>query len=137
MGTPTASGSAGLQPPLGELLPATALSRSAEHTARSPWGRSMAARWRRVAAAGRARNRHPGCVEFTVMRPDDAIPSPRRASAVAACAPLALTLLLCATACAALLFARWLVGGTVASPFLAWNLFLAGMPFGFALLSRR
>jgi uncharacterized membrane protein len=69
------------------------------------------------------------------MRPDDAIPSPRRASAVAACAPLALTLLLCATACAALLFARWLVGGTVAYPFLAWNLFLAGLPFAFALLA--
>src|ERR1044072_850441 len=100
MGTPTASGSAGLQPPVGELLPATALSRSAEHTARSPWGRSMAARWRRVAAAGRARNRHPGCVEFTVMRPDDAIPSPRRALALSAPPPLARAVTLCGTALA-------------------------------------
>src|SRR6185503_19458440 len=73
------------------------------------------------------------------MRPDDPLPpgSPeaRRTSAMSACAPLALTLLLCAFACAALLVARWLVGGVIAYRFLAWNLFLAGLPFAFALLA--
>ncbi|HXT21112.1 MAG TPA: DUF1361 domain-containing protein [Thermoanaerobaculia bacterium] len=54
---------------------------------------------------------------------------------MSACAPLALTLLLCAFACAALLVARWLVGGVIAYRFLAWNLFLAGLPFAFALLA--
>lgn len=62
-------------------------------------------------------------------------PSTPRRPATAACAPLALTLLLCAVACAALLVVRWLVGGTPAYPFLAWNLFLAGLPFAFALLA--
>ena len=47
--------------------------------------------------------------------------------------PLALTLLVCALGCAVLLAARWLVSGHPAYPFLAWNLFLAGLPFGFAL----
>lgn len=60
--------------------------------------------------------------------------SPRR-PATAACAPLALTLLLCAFACAALLAGRALIGGVLAYPFLAWNLFLAGLPFAFALLA--
>jgi uncharacterized membrane protein len=70
------------------------------------------------------------------MSPDDAhSPSTRGRSAALACAPLALTLLLCALACAALLVARWLVGGIVAYRYLAWNLFLAGLPFAFALLA--
>jgi uncharacterized membrane protein len=52
-----------------------------------------------------------------------------------ALAPLAATLLLCAGACAALLVARAVVAGHVAFPFLAWNLFLAGLPFAFALFA--
>jgi uncharacterized membrane protein len=44
-------------------------------------------------------------------------------------------LLACALACGALLLARWIAGGRVAYGFLAWNLFLAGLPFAFALLA--
>ena len=75
------------------------------------------------------------------MSVDDAAPRPTLGAAspsrptTAACAPLALTLLLCAFACAALLAARWVIGGQPAYPFLAWNLFLAGLPFAFALLA--
>jgi uncharacterized membrane protein len=52
-----------------------------------------------------------------------------------ACGPLAAALMLCAVACAALLATRWIAGGVMAYPFLAWNLFLAGLPFAFALLA--
>src|SRR4029079_15658927 len=58
-------------------------------------------------------------------------PSPR--PALHGLGPLAITLLACAAACAALLTARWLVTGLASYRFLAWNLFLAGIPFGFAL----
>jgi uncharacterized membrane protein len=73
---------------------------------------------------------------FTMTTADAlAAPPTSRRPTTAACAPLALSLLLCAFACAALLVGRWLVGGRLAYPFLAWNLFLAGLPFAFALLA--
>ena len=93
----------------------------------------MAARWQRRARSAKKRRCR---VESPVMTLDDPLPlAARRRRATLACAPLALTLLLCAFACAALLTARWLVGGRLAYRFLAWNLFLAGLPFAFALLA--
>ena len=73
-------------------------------------------------------------METTTVPAPPRSPRPLRAT-TAACAPLALTLLVCAVACAALLIARWVVTGRLAYPFLAWNLFLAGLPFAFALLA--
>jgi uncharacterized membrane protein len=52
-----------------------------------------------------------------------------------ACGPLALVLALCAAACGVLVAARWAVGGRLVYLFLPWNLFLAGLPFAFALLA--
>ena len=62
------------------------------------------------------------------------LPAPSR-SPMHALGVLAATLLLCAGACAALLIARAVVSGWVAYAFLGWNLFLAGLPFAFALLA--
>ncbi len=78
----------------------------------------------------------PRTVRMMATTLDPLAPPPTsRRPTTAACAPLALSLLLCAFACAALLTARWLVGGQLAYSFLAWNLFLAGLPFAFALLA--
>lgn len=50
-------------------------------------------------------------------------------------APLAVTLLVCAGACATLFTGRWVVTGHHTYLFLCWNLFLAGLPFAFALMA--
>jgi uncharacterized membrane protein len=71
---------------------------------------------------------------MTTTDPSPALTSPSR-SPMHALGVLAATLLLCAGACATLLVARAVVSGWVAYAFLGWNLFLAGLPFAFALLA--
>lgn len=61
--------------------------------------------------------------------------APPAQPAARACMGLALVLVACAFACAALLLGRWVAGGLIVYGFLAWNLFLAGLPFAFALLA--